>query len=368
MIKSKAKKLAGFLLALVLTLSLFPATSARAGVSTTVTFYFKTTSGATLSSARLYIQVYSPLIGYYTYYSNIKNGNSKKLDNSSTWRLVAVDVSGYEFAYWSASEGISFNSASTTSQTSPSLNLNNASSGSITAYYRPKYTLTVNQTTGGTVAPGGGSYGAGSTVTLSAEPSPGYAMGTWNGVDYSNGTSATVIMDANRIVSATFLKLYTLATSAGTGGAVSEGGTYPSGTAVTVSAQPSAGYVFSKWQYLSGSSWLDYGTQTNPLSVTLTSNLSLKAVFSAAPVQLSYSGSVFYEAQENDGSIGNTIIASSDSADFKSSIASGDYTVTGTLPSGLTLSVARSSSNPRQAVISLSGKAPTTRLQTAPTE
>ncbi len=357
MIKSKAKKLSCFLLALAIAMSLFPAMNARGADGTKVTFYFKTTSGSTLSNARLDVQIYSWLFGYYDYYNNIKDGGSKSLDNGSTWRLVAGDVSNYEFAYWSASGGISFDSGSTTSQTSPSLNLNGASSGTVTAYYRPKYTLTVNQTTGGTVTPGSGSYGEGTTITFSAEPSSGYDMGTWSGVDSYNGASATVTMNSNRTVSATFVRLYTLATSAGTGGAVTEGGTYKRGTTVTVSAQPNNGYVFSKWQYLSGSLWLDYGTQTNPLSVTLTSNLSLKALFSVAPVQLSYSGAAFYEAGANDGSIGNTITATSDSIDFKGSISSGDYTVTGTLPSGLTLSVARNPSNFKQAVISLSGKA-----------
>jgi hypothetical protein len=78
---------------------------------------------------------------------------------------------------------------------------------------------------------------------------------------------------------------------------------------------------------------------------------------SRTPVNLTYSGNAFYESAANDGSIGSTIVVTSDTADFKSSITASDYTLSGTLPGGLSLSVSRSAGNSKQAVISLTGKA-----------
>lgn len=68
---------------------------------------------------------------------------------------------------------------------------------------------------------------------------------------------------------------YTLTTNASGQGSVSvspAGGTYPSGTEVTVTATPASGWEFTGW---SGSST----GNTNPLLVTMTSNLTLTANF-----------------------------------------------------------------------------------------
>ena len=65
-------------------------------------------------------------------------------------------------------------------------------------------------------------------------------------------------------------KQYTLTASAGEGGSVSGGGTFASGTQVSLTATPNAGYSFSGWSN---------GSTTNPLTVTLNSNTSITANF-----------------------------------------------------------------------------------------
>ena len=56
----------------------------------------------------------------------------------------------------------------------------------------------------------------------------------------------------------------------GEGGSVTGGGTFASGTQVSLTATPSSGYNFSGWSN---------GSTTNPLTVTLTSNTSITANF-----------------------------------------------------------------------------------------
>ena len=63
----------------------------------------------------------------------------------------------------------------------------------------------------------------------------------------------------------------TLTVSAGDGGSVSTtGGTFSSGTQVSITATPNAGYSFSGWSN---------GSTANPLTVTLNSNTTITANF-----------------------------------------------------------------------------------------
>ena len=64
------------------------------------------------------------------------------------------------------------------------------------------------------------------------------------------------------------LPKYTLIASAGDGGSVTGGGTFSSGTQVSLTATPTSGYSFSGWSN---------GSTTNPLTVTLNSNTSFNS-------------------------------------------------------------------------------------------
>src|SRR6056300_383033 len=66
------------------------------------------------------------------------------------------------------------------------------------------------------------------------------------------------------------VKQYALTASAGDGGSVTGGGTFASGTQVSLTATPNSGYSFSGWSN---------GSTTNPLTVTLNSNTSVTANF-----------------------------------------------------------------------------------------
>jgi hypothetical protein len=72
----------------------------------------------------------------------------------------------------------------------------------------PQYTLTVNVVGNGSVAlnPAGGTYEAGTVVTLTATPDSGWLFSNWSG-DLSGSTNPTTItMNSNKTVTATFIE------------------------------------------------------------------------------------------------------------------------------------------------------------------
>lgn len=134
-----------------------------------------------------------------------------------------------------------------------------ASSVSFTAVPPPSYTLTV--TTAGAESPGSYSqtYASGTTVTLTANATPGYEFKSWSGACGGNVPSCTVPMNAAKSVTASFARtVYPLTVTLTGAGKVSStpagidcGATcsagFSSGTNVVLSATPASGYVFSGW-------------------------------------------------------------------------------------------------------------------------
>jgi uncharacterized repeat protein (TIGR02543 family) len=106
---------------------------------------------------------------------------------------------------------------------------------------------------GGTTS-GAGTVDDGTSVTLLATPTLGYVFTKWteSGVQVSTSTSYTFNATANRVLVANFTPVptYAVATSAApaAGGSTTGGGQYSSGTSVTVTATPQAGYVFTGWK------------------------------------------------------------------------------------------------------------------------
>ena len=99
-------------------------------------------------------------------------------------------------------------------------------------------------------------------------------------------------------------KQYTLTVSAGDGGSVSTaGGTFASGTQVSLTATPSSGYSFSGWSN---------GSTANPLNVTLNSNTSITANFELIPdppsMSLSESTTLIFTKGQVDNFIINIIV------------------------------------------------------------
>ena len=144
------------------------------------------------------------------------------------------------------------------------------------------YTLSVNIVGSGSVSPTGGSYLSGTVVSLSATPDADWQFDGWSG-DLSGATNPIdVTMGADKTITATFSEVitpptpisYTLSVNmVGSGTVTPTSGSYLSGTIVSLSATPDAGWQFAGW---SG----DLSGTTNPLDVTLDSDKIITATFS----------------------------------------------------------------------------------------
>ena len=117
----------------------------------------------------------------------------------------------------------------------------------------PIYAITVsaNPAEGGTVT-GGGNYEEGAEVSVTATTTKGYIFKGWKEGDDTVSTDATYIFNATgaRTLVANFVPEYVVTLSANPteGGTVTGGGTYESGTEVTVTATAAEGYVFKGWK------------------------------------------------------------------------------------------------------------------------
>lgn len=178
---------------------------------------------------------------------------------------------------------------------SPAVFYPNAGSGSFTA--GPRLTTTYQITTSvdpsaaGSVT-GGGTYNAGTTVTLTANANNGYVFDHWN--DNNTDNPRYVIANSNQSYTAYFVAsgtpgtTYTITTSVtpSGSGSVSGGGSYNSGSVISLLATANNGYQFSQWSD---------GNTDNPRSVTVSSDSSYTAVFtqySPPPQMYTISGSV----------------------------------------------------------------------------
>jgi uncharacterized repeat protein (TIGR02543 family) len=132
--------------------------------------------------------------------------------------------------------------------------------------------------TGGSVSatPGPGDdlrFTKNSLATFTAEAAAGYRFDSWSGDVSDTSTSISMMLDENKSITALFIKIFDLTASASEGGTVSPAeGTYDTGSLVTVTAAPNAGYRFDKW---SG----DASGNSPILSVLIDANKALRAEF-----------------------------------------------------------------------------------------
>jgi PKD repeat protein len=144
------------------------------------------------------------------------------------------------------------------------------------------YTLTLITTTGGTTdpAPGVHTYTEGTNVQVTAIPDVNYNFAYWelNGVYYGTNNPTTVLMDKNHTLKAFFAQVtHTLNITATAGGTTDPTpGTYVyiNGSYATVTALPSANYMFDHWV-------LDDSPagSANPINVLMDRDHTLHAVF-----------------------------------------------------------------------------------------
>ena len=199
----------------------------------------------------------------------VSDGGLYGVADNTVVTVTATPNSGYRFDSWSG-DGCTGSGACTVTMDQ---------NREITATFVStvtRYTLTTSASpSGGGTLTGAGTYDSGTAVTVTATPNLGYRFVEWGGACLGSGT-CSVTMTADRSVTATFAttpthRLIARAQPAA-GGTVSGGGTYNSGTVVTVTATPNSGYRFDRW---SGAC-----TGSGACSVTMTTTRIVLAVFS----------------------------------------------------------------------------------------
>lgn len=164
--------------------------------------------------------------------------------------LEARPAEGYKFKDWSGTNNNFINPTTVTMY----------GSKAVVAYFvRQQYTLTTNVHESGSgsisLSPGGGTYDAGTWVTLKAEPSDPkkWKFSYWSGTDNNFVNPTTVTMDSDKDVTAYFTKVtYTLTTSVNPlySGSISislQQDSYDYGTLLSLEASRNVGYIFLYW-------------------------------------------------------------------------------------------------------------------------
>jgi len=129
---------------------------------------------------------------------------------------------------------------------------------------------------GGSISPSSGSYVDKTEVTLTATPAAGYRFDHWGGDASGISATANIIMNAEKAVTAYFVKqhkLYTSTKPVGGGSINISNGTYDEGGNVTLVATPATGYKFDYWERDAS------GTSDN-IVVTMDSEKTIIAAFS----------------------------------------------------------------------------------------
>ena len=195
-------------------------------------------------------------------------------DDGTSVSITATPNEGYEFVGWN---GTDMSSSTITIMLTANTTIEALFSQVSTTTTVTQFTLAVTAAEGGGVSSTGGTYDDGTSVTITATANEGYIFTGWEGND-SKSVSITITLNSNQTFQALFELIppvqYTLTLIASEGGTVStEGGIYEEGTEVTITATPSEGYLFVRWE--------EVDISTSSLTITVSSNISLTAIFSA---------------------------------------------------------------------------------------
>jgi uncharacterized repeat protein (TIGR02543 family) len=203
--------------------------------------------------------------------ANPAPGTDGRYTKDAITMLTATPATGYRFDRWSGDV------SDRTTSVSITMNANK----SITVTFIKIYTLTTANSPieGGSISPSSGIYDEGASVSLIATPATGYRFEGWSGDVSGNVTSTTITMNANKSITANYIKIYTLTTAASPveGGSISPGGgTYDEDTEVILTATPAAGYVFDHWEG-------DASGTTATITIAMNANKNVTAVFVVSP-------------------------------------------------------------------------------------
>ena len=202
-------------------------------------------------------------------------------DEGTEVTITAVPASGYIFVGFAGDVGGNTNPSTVTMDGNKNVTV------IFTEAPSSQFTLTTNTSGSGSISasPSGGAYDDGTVVTLTATPDAGFEFSGWSG-DLSGSTNpATITMDANKTVTATFTEIPSVQYNLTAGliglGTIEfdpAGGVYNEGTVVTVTAVPAAGYIFVGFAG-------DLGGTTNPATVTMDGNKNITIIFTESSVQ-----------------------------------------------------------------------------------
>ena len=161
-------------------------------------------------------------------------------DAGSSVVVSATALTGYAFVNWT--EGVDVVS------TDPSLTFTADKDKTLVANFIHRFNIVANSTTGGSTA-GTGVYDAGTTVSVSATPTTGYAFVNWTegGIVVSSDPSYSFTADEDRTLVANFIQQFTITANSTTGGSTTGTGVYDAGIGVTLSATALTGYAFINW-------------------------------------------------------------------------------------------------------------------------
>jgi len=175
---------------------------------------------------------------------------ANELDKNSNKRAALMPEVAYTFTNWTEGENIVSTSADYTFIVAGNRTL----SANFTSII-PQHTVTLssNPVAGGTTS-GGGSFESGASVTVEAVPALGYNFTNWT--EGTNVVSASAnysfIITGSRTLLANFASIspqYTISLSSNPpeGGTTTGGGSFVSGTLITVSAVPASGPAFTSY-------------------------------------------------------------------------------------------------------------------------
>ena len=191
----------------------------------------------------------------------------------TTVTVVASAPSGYRFVSWGGD----------LSGTNTPAALMVDGDKHVIATFLPLWFLEVTASPGGSVAkePDLARYVDGTEVLLSAVANGGYGFAGWSGDTIATTNMIVIRMDTNKTVHAEFKRGWVLTAQATEGGSIERSpdlAVYPGGSAVTLTAQPAADYVFVQWTG-------DVVGTANPRSVTMERSMSVTAHFVRAELQ-----------------------------------------------------------------------------------